>query len=322
MDTFLRILLKASYYICIAFGILPVSYNNIKGRFEKSKALCFYNKLLSFIVMFVLPILSIQLINSTNELRSSVIFTVFMIQNTIQWMSFSRVYYSVAKNVNELVEILNEGMNLMKNVLQITELPIHLFNKILMKLFIIDILFFSLQVYSLSNLFKDIMLKIMIVVVFFITANKFFFNFYLMSLYFNSFLLDIINLKMQNTLKTIKVCRSFQHNLTKHHYEYICNDASDKIDEISIQYSKICRFVLKSSKLFPLAVINSLMYSFINLLCYWFLVFQLSKFYLNGRLEVFLGLIHNFVIIFYQIIAESINLFSFVHACDCMKLQV
>ena len=291
-------------------------------RFVKSKLLCFYNKLLTTIVLFVLPVVSVQLTNSSSKVKSDIIINVFLLQNLVQWMSFTRVYYSVSKNVHELIEILNEGIDLMKDVHQSTEIPIRFFTWILMKHFIIDIICYSFQVYAICNLFHDLMLYFMLVVVFFITANKFFFNFYLMSLHFNAFLLENINHKMQNTLKTIKVCHRFEHNLTKHQYECICNDASDKIDEISIQYSKICSFVIKSSKLYPLAVLNSLIYSFMNLLCYWFLVFEFVKFNFASSVEVFFERRHNFIIILYQIIAESINLFSYVNASECMKLKV
>lgn len=323
MDKFLKIVLKASYYMCIGFGILPVSYNNITERFVKSKVLCLYNKFLTFIVLFVLPVVSTHMVNSRTRMTSNVVLTVFLLQHFVQWMSFCRVYYSVARNINGLIEILNEGIDLMKNLHQSTELPIRLFTRILMKHFIIDITFYSFQVYAISSMFQDLTFYFISIVIFFITANKFFFNFYLTSLYFNAFLLENINHNMESTLKTIDFCRSFKHNLTKYQYECICNDASDKIDEMSIQYSKICNFVLKSSKLFPLAVLNSLMYSFTNLLCYSFLVFEFIKFNLLTAIpEEFSTIRRNFAIIIYQIIAESINLFSFVNACDCMKIKV
>lgn len=322
MDLFLRIVLKASYIICIAFAILPITYNNITERFVKSKALSFYNKLLTFIALFLLPCVSITLFNATDKGLSSVILNVFLLLNLVQWMSFAQVYYSVARKVNEFNEVLNEGIDLLKSLHSSTKLPIRFFMRILLKHFIIDIFFYSIHLYFVLGLFKNARLYLTFFVVFFATANKFFSNFYLMSLYFNAFLFEIINCKMQNTLKTIENCRGFKNYFTKLHFECICNEASDKIDEISIQLTKISNFVLKSSKLFPLAVIFSLNYSFATILIYSFMAFEFIKLNMAASFEAFLNNKQHFAIIFYFIFAESINLFSFVHVCDCMKLKV
>lgn len=322
MDLFLRIVLKASYVICIAFAILPVAYNNITERFVKSKALCFYNMLLTFIVLFVLPCVSITLFNATDKGLSGVLLNVFLLLNIVQWMSFAQLYYSVARKVNELIEVLNEGIDLLKNLHRSTKLPIRFFMRILLKHFIIDIFFYSIHLYNVLGLFKNASFYLTFCIIFFQTANKFFCNFYLMSLYFNAFLLEIINCKMQNTLKTIDNCRGLKHNITKHQFECICNEASDKIDGISIQLTKASNFVLKSSKLFPLAVIFSLNYSFAIILIYSFMTFEIIKLNMAASLEAFQMNKQHFVVIFYFIFAESINLFSFVHVCDCMKLKV
>lgn len=324
MEVFLRIVLKASYYVAIVFAILPVSYNNITHRFIKSKALCFYNKLLTFIVLFVLPGISISEFqqNSATRPLSDVTLNFFMIQNIVQWMSFSQLYYSIGRKVNELIEILNEGIDLMKSVNHTTKLPIRSFIWVLLKHFIVDIFFNLFLIMLILNFSTDFKNCFSCLVMLFVTANKFFSNFYLMSLHFNAFLLEKVHCKMEKVLKTIENCRSFKHDITKHQYDCICNDASDKIDEISIQYSEISHFVYKSSKLFPLAVIYSLNYSFVNLLGFWFLLFTLMKLNMINSLDTFLANRRFWYIIFYYIFSESINLYSFIQACDCMKLKV
>lgn len=153
-------------------------------------------------------------------------------------------------------------------------------------------------------------------------AVRIFGNFCFMSLYFNAFLLNIINEKFVKIMSLIMNSKNLKENMTKYQLDLVYNEASEKIDEICIQYSQMSNFVRDCSNLFPKTILILLIRVFGSVLVYSFMLFTIFR---NSMFEKNQFLMENQKIIYVIIInlvLDMLNLYWLVIASAKMEQQV
>lgn len=115
---------------------------------------------------------------------------------------------------------------------------------------------------------------------------------------------------------------NIKRNISKYQLDSVFNEASDKIDEICIQYSQLTNFVRDCSNLFPKTILILLIYVFGSLLIYSFMLFAMFRTFMVEGIETVIKNQQFIYLIINGVAFDSLNLYWLVNASAKMERQV
>lgn len=319
-----RVGIKIFYVLCRLVGIFPFFYDCSLHKFRKSKVLSIYNYSCIILNFCCASPLTILVLTSSSLMLSKVISKTFIIHNVLQLTAIITLYYTIGRQKDKFLVILNEANRILQNF--VTQgFTVESFKWILMKQFICDFIITILNGILITIIASEHFGNygaIPILSLLFPTAARIFGNLYFMSLYFNAFLLNIINEKFVKIMSSVYNSKNQKGNITKYQLDSISNEASEKIDEICIQYSQMTNFARECSNLFPKTILILLIYVFGSVLMYSFMLFTMFRTFMVGNNQSFINNQRFIYLIINCVVFDLLNLYWLVIASAKMEQQV
>lgn len=132
-----RVGIKTFYVLCQVVGIFPFFYDYSLHKFRKSKVLSIYNYFCIVLSFCLGSPLTFLVLSSSILKLSKVILNTFVLHNILQLIALLILYYTIARQKDKFLMILNEGNTILQNFVT-GRFTVESFKWILMKQFIID----------------------------------------------------------------------------------------------------------------------------------------------------------------------------------------
>ena len=319
-----RVGIKVFYVLCRFVGIFPFFYDCSLHKFRKSRMLSIYNYFCIILNFFCASPLTIVVYTSSLLKFSKVIARTYIIHNLLQLTALITLYNTIARKKDNFLIILNKGNSILQTFVS-EEFTVKSFKWILIKQFIFDFIITVFNGFLITVIASERLGRfgsIPVISLLFPTAARIFGNLYFMSLYFNAFLLNIINVKFVKVMSSVYYSMNLKGNITKYQLDSVYNKASEKIDEISIQYSQMTNFTRDCSNLFPKTILILLIYVFGSGLMYSFMLFAMIRTFMVENKQCFINNQRFIYLIINGVVFDLLNLYWLVMASAKMEQQV